>query len=286
MPKKAESKVSEKSTKQELWSAYNEVVARVSGEVSEAIADKTVNVAMKNLSEAKLRINTELDELLRKLLTDFNDLENVQEQIAKSKKALLENFDRQKTEISAEIDRAKMQWTEEEARLIEEMKSRVLEEDKKRARETEEFNYNLAQSRKKEQDQFEIRKIEREKILSEKENRIAAREDEIKEMEKQIKEFSAKLEAEVKSAKEILQKDLTARYESELKEIKMQKEHEAKYAEIKLSNLENMTKSQAEEIDNLKKQLYSNNLILKDMAVTAIEAKGGKFKSASLSENS
>jgi hypothetical protein len=73
MPAQKEKKVSEKSTKQELWAAYNEAVDQVFGEEMDIQSDDSVNDVIKKLSETKIHINSQFDELTKSLLTPFRN---------------------------------------------------------------------------------------------------------------------------------------------------------------------------------------------------------------------
>lgn len=284
VPRKIESKVSEKSTKVELWQAYNEAVAGISGEDAPVIDDKLISSATKNLSEVKIKISSELDDLQRKLSSDFNDLGDISDRIRKDKKSMLENFENQRKILNDEISRVRASWIEEQKLSEETSKMRSIEIDKLRNRENEEYNYNLSLSRKKENDLWKAEKEERERILKSEEAKILERKEEISVMEKELAKMPVIIEKEVETACASLEKDLNQKYGSRIKELEILKEHEMKMAEIKIANLDSLAKSQTEEIEDLKKQLHSNNLILKDMAVISIEAKGGKFK-ASVDEN-
>lgn len=275
--KKTDGKINEKSTKQELWQAYNEVVSAITTETPIIVEDKTVNDTVKSLSETKLNINSEFDTLSKKLLADFDELYKVKEQIRKGKDQMIENFEKQRIALANEIAEVRSKWTEEAAKLEENFKMNALEIEKQRKREGEEYKYNLELDRRKEKDAYEKQKMERENIIKIKEDELKARTDEIAEMEKTITVMPKKIEEEVKNACASLEKELTSKYQSEIKELKVTKDHEAKISEIKIANLESIIKSQTEEIIKLGKQVSSSNDLVKEMAVTAIESKGKTY---------
>jgi len=273
MPTAKEKKISEKSTKQELWSAYNEVVAQIGGEKIEVAEDDTVNEMIRKLSETKIKINSEFDELTKALLSDLSDLYKTSESIRQNKLELLDRFDKQKKLLSSEIEEVRNRWRTEEIKLGNDFKQRTNDLDTEHKRREEEYIYNLKITRQKETDDYNAMKERREKAITEQENIISERKKEITEMEKQIADMPALIESKIKSAEEVLTKELTAKYQIQIKDVATDKEHQAKISEIKIGNLESTLKSQNDEIAALKSQLQKANEMIKDMATTAIESK-------------
>jgi len=266
MPTQKEKKVSEKSTKLELWTAYNEVVAQISGEEIAVQSDDSVNDAIKKLSETKININGQFDQITKTLLSDLSDLYKTSEQIRQNKEDLIKFFENQKKDLQNQMEEVKKKWTFEEKRLQDDFQQKKNDQETKRQREEEEHKYNLSISRKKENDQYQIEKERQDRILKEREKEIAT-------MEKQVAEMPTLIAVKIKEAEENLTKDLSAKYQLQIKELAVSRENEAKIAEIKIANLETIIKNQAEEISGLKSELSKVNAMMKEMAVSAIEAK-------------
>jgi len=266
MPTQKEKKVSEKSTKLELWTAYNEVVAQISGEEIAVQSDDSVNDAIKKLSETKININGQFDQITKTLLSDLSDLYKTSEQIRQNKEDLIKFFENQKKDLQNQMEEVKKKWTFEEKRLQDDSQQKKNDQETKRQREEEEHKYNLSISRKKENDQYQIEKERQDRILKEREKEIAT-------MEKQVAEMPTLIAVKIKEAEENLTKDLSAKYQLQIKELAVSRENEAKIAEIKIANLETIIKNQAEEISGLKSELSKVNAMMKEMAVSAIEAK-------------
>ena len=266
MPTQKEKKVSEKSTKLELWTAYNEVVAQISGEEIAVQSDDSVNDAIKKLSETKININGQFDQITKTLLSDLSDLYKTSEQIRQNKEDLIKFFENQKKDLQNQMEEVKKKWTFEEKRLQDDFQQKKNDQETKRQREEEEHKYNLSISRKKENDQYQIEKERQDRILKEREKEIAT-------MEKQVAEMPTLIAVKIKEAEENLTKDLSAKYQLQIKELAVSRENEAKIAEIKIANLETIIKNQAEEISGLKSELLKVNAMIKEMAVSAIEAK-------------
>jgi len=266
MPTQKEKKVSEKSTKLELWEAYNEAIAQISGEEIAVQSDDSVNDAIKKLSETKMNINGQFDQITKTLLSDLSDLYKTSEQIRQNKEDLIKFFENQKKDLQNQMEEVKKKWTFEEKRLQDDFQQKKNDQETKRQREEEEHKYNLSISRKKENDQYQIEKERQDRILKEREKEIAT-------MEKQVAEMPTLIAVKIKEAEENLTKDLSAKYQLQIKELAVSRENEAKIAEIKIANLETIIKNQAEEISGLKSELSKVNAMMKEMAVSAIEAK-------------
>jgi len=266
MPTQKEKKVSEKSTKLELWEAYNEAIAQISGEEIAVQSDDSVNDAIKKLSETKININGQFDQITKTLLSDLSDLYKTSEQIRQNKEDLIKFFENQKKDLQNQMEEVKKKWTFEEKRLQDDFQQKKNDQETKRQREEEEHKYNLSISRKKENDQYQIEKERQDRILKEREKEIAT-------MEKQVAEMPTLIAVKIKEAEENLTKDLSAKYQLQIKELAVSRENEAKIAEIKIANLETIIKNQAEEISGLKSELSKVNAMMKEMAVSAIEAK-------------
>ncbi|MCX6810621.1 MAG: hypothetical protein NTY30_02720 [Candidatus Berkelbacteria bacterium] len=286
MPVQKEKKVSEKSTKQELWTAYNEAVGQVSNEDMAIQSDDSVNDVIKKLSETKIHINSQFDELTKSLLGDLGELYKTSEQIRQNKEGLIKHFENQKKDLQYQMEEVKNKWAIEEKKLDDEFKQKKVDQENGHQRQEEEYKYNLDIIRKKEYDEYLTEKTARGKAIAEQEEMIANRKKEIAEMEKQIAEMPALIERKVKEAEEKLSEDLTSKYQNQIKELSINKEHNAKISEIKIANLETTIKNQTEEISGLKLELSKVSAMMKEMAVSAIEAKKPTIMSSkSVNEN-
>lgn len=273
MPPVKDKQISEKSTKIELWEAYNQAVTQISGEEATIQSDDSVNDVIKKLSETKIHINSQFDELTKSLLGDLGELYKASEQIRQNKEGLIKHFENQKNDLQYQMEEVKNKWLGEEKRFENELKQKKVDLEIKHQRDEEEYKYGLCIVRKKEHDDYLADKTARENLIAEQETTISDRKQEIAEMEKQIAEMPALIEKKVKEAEENLAKDLASKYQSQIKELSINKEHNAKIAEIKITNLETIIKNQSEEISSLKSELSKVNSMMKEMAVSAIEAK-------------
>ena len=280
---KGSAKVSEKNTKQEIWEAYHQLLAEIQGEpVTFKLEQKEPAVpdALRSLAELKLRISQELDKVGEELLKSLNSLQDLRVSLAKDRQSMVERLQEQRKAVEAEISRVKEAWEQEkrksEARFAEELRQKEV----LRAREEEEYQYTLSLKRRQENDEYERQRAEKERTLKDREQALERREKEIAALEKELDETPAKVAQAVKEAQESLARQLGEKQMIELRELKAAHANEVKVAEMRIANLEVTVKSQAGEIENLRKQLAEASRQLKEMAVSAIESRAAEGKTA------
>jgi len=280
---KGSAKVSEKNTKQEIWEAYHQLLAEIQGEpVTFKLEQKEPAVpdALRSLAELKLRISQELDKVGEELLKSLNSLQDLRVSLAKDRQSMVERLQEQRKAVEAEISRVKEVWEQEkrksEARFAEELRQKEV----LRAREEEEYQYTLSLKRRQENDEYERQRVEKERTLKDREQALERREKEIVALEKELDETPAKVAQAVKEAQESLARQLGEKQMIELRELKAAHANEVKVAEMRIANLEVTVKSQAGEIENLRKQLAEASRQLKEMAVSAIESRAAEGKTA------
>lgn len=271
-------KISERSTKQEIWEAYNNLTAEIEEQPVLPMNEQKpmVSEALHTLSDLKIKISQDLDKISGNVTKEIDNFSEIQTKIIKDKRAMLELFDLEKRKLEEEMRKVETIW-EEKAKEHEKAGELLAEDEiKKRNREEEEYKYTLALNRRKEQDEYESKRIEREKILSEKEKILLARSNEITSMEKEVKEMPEKLKDVFLEAKNSTTKELTDKYTIEIRELKMLHDHEKKVSELKIANLESLVKSQTAEIESLKHQIENSIKQVKDIAVSVIEGRAAK----------
>lgn len=284
-------KVTEKSTKQELWDAYNEAALRTEAEPIELSLKETrqtTNEALKSLADSKFKVSEQLEKAAQEITNDLDSLGDLHNQIAKEKKQILDRLEEQKKVLNSEIESVKIKWNQDkkdhEVLLEEDSQAKIIE----RQRKEEEYEYKLALIRRTEENEYNENKAQKERELSERENILKTREAEILSMEKDLAGMPFKIETEVKNTQTLLTKDLNQRFETEKREFIFKAESEKKLAELKIANLESVCQNQIKENESLKKQLADVTTQLKQMAVSAIENRVGSSRSTasdSLSEN-
>lgn len=161
-------------------------------------------------------------------------------------------------------------------------------------RETEQYEYEQATKRIKEEDDYRRRKetdetdwktqrTMREQALLEKENAMRAREAEVRELEKQTREFPSLLEKAVADAVTKKEADVkeAARIAAEL--VEKDREREEEIAKMRIQNLEDAQKRQAAHIVSLERQLQQAVERAQSLAVTIVEGGSKRLENESRS---
>ncbi|MBM4176575.1 MAG: hypothetical protein FJ213_10460 [Ignavibacteria bacterium] len=223
--------VSIKSTKNELFEAYNEALEKIKElksadrkvekkkeeekKIVEAVVEHSPETIIKLLGEIKLRTAKAIDEIGETLIAEYRKLTELQQAIEIEKKYLEEIFDikagadslsalllaqkEKKEAFELEIEAKRIQWKQEQENYEIQKKDRDMQIKKEREREQEEYNYNLKLQRKKDADQYAVQKLELEKELINKkaaiEKELAEREALVTAREKEFAELKAKVES-------------------------------------------------------------------------------------------
>lgn len=268
-------KVSPKSTKGEIWDAYNELIAEVDNEPVNSEVEKVSILpnTLKEMSGLKLELSQSLDKISNDLMSSLNDLSELKQDISHRKKEMIENFNAKRKALEDAINEVETSWEktkkQRELELTEE--SRQKAEAKKR--EDEEYSYNLAIKRRDDRDEYNQIKLEKEKKLIEREKAIDVREQEIAEMEKQITEMPAEIEKIVADTAKNITTDLDSKHISTMRELNLTHENKLKLSDMEIANMDNTIKSQQSEILSLKQQLGDALKQLKEVAISVIESR-------------
>lgn len=275
------SKVSERSTKQEMWEAYNKLLEKVEREPIEFHSKQKeidVHETLKSLSELKLKISRDLDKIGEEFLKDLNDMQDYKNSISKNKQLMIDNFGEQQNMLEKEMKKMKEYYEQEKKNYQSKFDEELRQKTISREREDDEYSYNLSIKHRDELDEFNRQKYIQEEQLKDRRDILESREKEIKEMEKEVTTIPEKINQSVKEAKEILTKEMLEKFSREKYESKLAHDSDVKIKELKITNLENAVKMQNTEIEALKRQLLEANRQLKEMAVSVIEGRSGKIQ--------
>ncbi|HEY6736792.1 MAG TPA: hypothetical protein VI322_03690 [Candidatus Saccharimonadia bacterium] len=276
-PKATDQKVSEKSTKTELWSAYNELLRQLEGRAAEPASPKTQATLSsdptRSLAELKLKIGQQLDALAQEITNDLGNLQNIRRQIQVERSQLLEARQAEQRQLADAITEVKRQWQQEQDQHTQRQIELKQEQDRQRQREDEDFRYNLAKTRRTEEDKYQEQRTAREAVLANREQTFAEREQNLKHMETELAAWPKRLDDAVAQATSTLRKDLEAKQATDAREQKLVHQHELAMVGLKAQTLEQTVKAQAAEIDSLKRALADAQHELKNMAVAVIEAR-------------
>ncbi len=199
-----------------------------------------------------------------------------------------------KVALSGEIEETRLEWQKERAQRIADVKEQDAADAKKRAREKEEYDYNLQRERQTVKDAFEKEKagfeeekerLEREIVLrreqsdrefAEREQAISRQEEELAELRARVAAFPKELETTV--AREVKQAVDKVQTEAKFKLELLQKEFEGErnVLESKIVSLDALVKDQSARILNLGEQVEKSYVQVQAIAVKAVEGSASK----------
>ncbi len=187
-----------------------------------------------------------------------------------------------KEALSQEIEALRAQREQEKKEYEEETKERDIAEKKRRERDKEEYDYSFKREQKLAKDRFEdektklekeiqIKKVQMESELRERETVVAEREEELNELRKKVSTLSKEMEAAlIKAVKETTEKlNLEAKNREELQ--KGEFTGERNVLTTRIESLEKIAKGQSEQIAKLAQQLESAYQQVQEIAVKTIE---------------
>jgi len=315
-----EQKLTMKDKKEDILKQYKELLAKykekegvakdidketekaVPRTLAENTSDYTVENIVKGLANLKLDLSKTLTDLSDKLTAEVNKLDEVQQEIAAETKNLEEIYDikvaaetmvtfiqineEKKKAFEEEMAIIRGQWEKEQKEHELAAKERDADLKKGKERETEEYAYNLALSRKKDKDAYEAERVVLKKALKEEreaqENKLGEREAAVAAQEAEIAELRAKAEAfpaELAKAVEKAEKETTALIEGQAKQkaelLAKEVEGKEKVADLRIKTLEGTIVKQTIQIESLSKQLNNATSQAQNIAVKVIEGASG-----------
>lgn len=304
--------VTQRSAKQEIWSAYENILketaqsgnvknenAQVSFEdiekkrIIDKVSSLKVDKVVADINTLKISLNDALNGLSDKIVEELKNLEKVK-QATKLEEYRLENIYKIKTEADSLlniIEAREMKKSEFDKKAREEednLKSDADKKQKQNERENEEYVHNLKMARKKEEYEYELKQLSkdrdfadkmalREKELKLREENITVRENELKTLKSKTEFFPIELEKAVKeSAKKAKDEaENQAKIQKDMAEKDFAGEREL--AKFKIASLEDAVKKQTSQIQALESQLAVANQKTQQLAVKIIETGGRQY---------
>lgn len=303
-----------KNTKNDILDAYQQALKEIKI-IKEQSAKEIQNINKKktvvakateaspdglvaNISKVKVSVSKSLDDLCSELVREQERLSNLQNAINIQQAVLKDTYDIQteldsmdaiilahktmKQDFNQEIAASRLLWEQEKSaqeRILKEEKELL---EKNRAREKDEFTYNLKKTRQADVDSYQLKKVKLERELSERkesfEKEIIEREQTVSEQEVEFKRlklesesFSKLLEKSIKEANDKTKQELTKQYEY-LANLKDKETHGklALHEQTNKSLLDKISEQKAL-IDQLSDKSNFANTQVQDIALKAIE---------------
>ncbi|MBP0019259.1 MAG: hypothetical protein J7647_17115 [Cyanobacteria bacterium SBLK] len=252
--------------------------------------------ASSNLSEQLIAEASTLEELQTSVteateqLQELHDLEAIEDNTLdtlvdsyeESAKTFEEEFSERKETLEQELQDLQNSWEKERETHFREIKERNDNYEKTQQRSQEEYRYGLELTRNLSDEEYEQRKKElykelsetkqeQEKTWQEREEEIAKREKEYEEAKKKVEEHKEELEKNKKEGKENGQRigNYNAKVASDLRSKEI--EGERRNYQLRIEALDQTIQTQNNRIDKLSQQLDASLKQVQDLAVKAIE---------------
>ena len=200
-----------------------------------------------------------------------------------------------KEELSQEIESLRSEWSKEKEEYEAQIKERDLTEKKRRDREKEEYDYGFKRQQILAKDKFEdekaklekeiqLKKVQMEGELKEREKVIAEKEEELNDLRKKASLFPKEMDAAVaKAVKETTERlSLEAKNREEL--LKKEFIGEKNVLTTRIESLEKTAKEQSTQIAGLTQFLEKANQKVQEIAVKALESSAAAKSFASLQQ--
>lgn len=268
-------KVSEKSTKGDIWEAYQSLLDNLQQRPVSVSDDPAKLQKMTTaLGEAKANLIGHFDATIERLGTLQQAYSDADQDLARRKNLVIETLEQDKRQLETSIAAIRAQWEQEKTDL-----------SLKRQRDEDAYTYDLTRKRRDEQETYNQKTKEREQSLAAREAVITEREQTVTDLSAEVEAFPARLEAACKNAQEELAKELKAERDSTVKDLKQASEHEKSILVLKLQSAEATISAHAQQIVDLQRQLDASSAQLKEMAVAVIQSKNAPSTSAASTPN-
>ncbi len=260
-------------------------------EIRAAVSEISVEAIARKLGELSTEISRTLSNLSEKMGAEVNILNSLKGAIAIESKELevLHGKDIAATSLDQLISdhQEKRKAFEEEIGAIRQDWHREKEEASKgRIRENEEFEYKRKLERKKDQDAYdeECRLREKqnremqeslEKSWKERESALKSQEEELIALKKEVEQFPARLSSECSKAAKEASKEVEAKYNQEIVQLKRDLAVEKQISDLKIKQLQELLGNQQAQMSVLQTQLEEAKRQVQDIAVKAIEGASG-----------
>lgn len=267
-------KITGRSSRQDIWSAYNELLEKTEAKPIEPKIsdDNSGQKSLEELSGLKIKVARAIDQISQEIATNLGTLDLAREEVAQEKKRMIAALNEQKISLEDEIKLVKKNWEKQKTERFDAEGEEARKKTLARGREEDEYKFNLERQRRDEKDKFEQEiEAKRAEITKQKEE-LENRKAEIREMEQQIAASAQKTEKAIAEAKSQLASELNQKHAGEIKEMKLIAQNKEDLAKAQIVNLEAMIESLKKEDESLKTQLADSSRQLKEMAVSAIES--------------
>ena len=256
--------LNERSTKKDLWEAYEKLVEMRNAPQKSATNEDGAGKEAREVISAEKRADISCEKVVE-ILDDVRRIAvDTTTRFHDEYVVLHREMEHEKEKLYSEIKHARNEWK----------------------REQEEYAYKMHSERRKEEDEYalKVRDKERqfsekfsikEKELSEREQNVKAKEEELRQFQVRAEAFPKELEKTVHGAEGKVREEMEQKAKIEASLVAKDTEREREVGKLKVQNLEDSIKLRSVQITNLERQLAQANEQIQKLAVTVVESGSG-----------
>jgi hypothetical protein len=296
---------------EELPTHEKEAAEKRAASVSAAVGQITAESALKNLTDARLKLGKVFDDIGSQVIEQTTLLANLKEQnknltkeieelhgkevIASSLKDAIAEHDAKVAELENEISSMKAAWEQEQADHNEQINKQIREANENRRKEETEYNYNLSQNRKKAEDAYNFQRstIDRanqdkdtllKKGWDEREAALKAKETEFVALKARVDNITNEIKAEVNKEVAIATSAQKRTYEHEKALADQVAASEKRLSLLEIAGLKETIAKQASDLAKLSAELGEARKENVALATKALESSSGQATLAAMKD--
>lgn len=289
----------------------DELARHKESDIRQAVESASVDGVVEQISKLGLEISRALSGISEKLVEEVNRLATLRQAVdlerqelerlhkvdvaATALDQLVQEYDKQKQELEAEIAAQRSTWEESVETAERERKEQEEALKKQRQREIDEYEYKKNLERKRAQDKYDedLRQQEKknkerqealEKTWAQREAALREQEEELARLRKEVAELPGRLEREVKQAAAQATQDAKQQAEQQAVLLKKEAEADRRIAELQIKTLEDVVSRQNAQVQAMQKQMDEAKKQVQEIAVRAIEGASGAKTLAHVNE--
>lgn len=174
--------------------------------------------------------------------------------------------------LQRQIEQTRQEWVREQKQYEMELSQQKDQGELERKRENETYQYNTVLARKRAEDEFQDRKLSWEKDLERRKEELENQKRELEDLRKLSAGFDEQTEKATKEALDVLERELTDKFNQEKKLREQEVKAEKDILGLKIANLEAENSRLNKEMEILKRSLDEATKQVREIAVKVIES--------------
>lgn len=289
-------KISPKFKKEDLISAYNELLEKYKegvfkehGQTAESKSEYSREKIVKEADDFKESFSSVMEKLENKVVSEFEKLVNIKESISVKKRELERVYDieislehlgfllrenmKMKKNLAIEIEEARRKWEDEKREKERKLKWEKEEREYAFSFKKQKTEDELKEELEKKKKEFFTEQNKKEEESKERENNLQLEEERLKNLKAEVLSFPQQIEKIKKETEEKTAKQIKSEYETAFKFQEEKYKASLGLASVETKNLKAIIVGLENEIKNLTEQLGTNKSQLQEIVLKVIEEK-------------